>query len=134
MSAPGAAVPVPWDPEQLKPLLDELIDTAEAGRVEKFRNLVAEAQFPEKVVKEISSDARMAPALKRSMQLTAPRAVAKAANRLGVSSKYSDEGILVTALLANWIQGRRLMARVEKLIAEHKAAQEAEKKKSEVKL
>lgn len=119
---------MPWDPEQLKPLLDELIDTAEAGRVEKFRGLANEAQFPPKVASEIAGDAKYAPALKKSMQLTAPRVVARAANRIGISGRYSDEGILATALLANYVQGRRLMARLEKLIAEQKAAQKEEKK------
>ena len=62
------------------------------------------------------------------MAATAPNVLAKAMNRLGISGQYSDEAILCTALAANFIQGRRLMSKLEKLIEEARAAKAAAEK------
>jgi len=120
-----AAPVIPWNPDTLRPLFEELVDAAEEGRVEKFRTVAAQGGLPEGLVKEIAGDAKYSPVMKRTICSTAPNVMAKTMNRLGVSGEYSDEAILATALTANLIQSRRLMAKLENLIEEAKAAKAA---------
>ena len=117
----GTAPAIPWDPEQLKPLFDELIDGAEESRVLKFTKAAEAASLPARLVKEISTDAKYSPSMKRAISYTAPRVMADAANSLGISGKYSNVGVLVTAMVAERVRSSRLMARLEKLVAENKA-------------
>ncbi len=130
---PGAVVPaapgegaapepvVPWDPATLRPLFEELIEGAEESRVQKFRNMATEGGLPDKLVQEIARDAKYPPMAKRTMSITAPNVTAKAFNRIGLSGKYSDEAILATALIANLVKGRRLQAKLQKLIEQNQA-------------
>jgi hypothetical protein len=130
---PNAEAIIPWDPDALRPIFEELIDGAEESRVEKFRAAAVEASLPDSVVKEIAKDAAYAPAWKRTITSTAPRVTAKTMSRIGISGKYSEEAILATALVSNFVQGRRLAARLEKLIEEAKAAKAAAENKQEKK-
>jgi hypothetical protein len=118
--APGPAAPedapVPWDPASLRPLFEELIEGAEESRVNKLRSMATKAALPDKLVAEIARDAKYSPTCKRTMILTAPNVTAKAMNRIGISGKYSDEAILLTAVIGNFIQGRRLQGKLQKLI------------------
>jgi hypothetical protein len=127
--APGEAVAldpaIPWDPATLKPIFEELIEGAEQSRVEKLRNMAIQGGLSDKLVQEIARDSRYSPVAKRTMALTAPNVTAKALNRIGVSGKYSDEAILLTALIGNFVQGRRLQSKLQKLI-EQTAAKKAE--------
>jgi hypothetical protein len=120
--------PVPWQPEILKEFTDELIEAAEEGRMIRFATAAAEAKLPEKLVKEIVSDAHYPPVFKRGLKLSTPRVVAKALNKAGVSAEWADELSFASSLGAIWIQGRKLSAKLDKLIEASKRKAEPEKK------
>ncbi|MGO8839478.1 MAG: hypothetical protein ACLP7I_12100 [Limisphaerales bacterium] len=83
--------------------------------------MATEGGLPDKLVQEIARDAKYPPMAKRTMSITAPNVTAKAFNRIGLSGKYSDEAILATALIANLVKGRRLQAKLQKLIEQNQA-------------
>ncbi len=78
--------------------------------------MAVKAQLPDKVIQEIARDAHYSTTCKRTLALTAPAVTAKTMNRIGLSGKYSDEAILLTALIGNFVQGRRIQSRLQKLI------------------
>ena len=51
-------------------------------------------------------------------------------NRIGLSGKYSDEAILLTALIGNFVQGRRIDSRLQKLIEQANKQKAKSRKKS----
>jgi len=111
---------VPWDPGTLRPLFQQLIDGAEQTRVEARRLKVEQAQLPEKLQKEIIADSHFPNAGKNALVLAGPNATARALNDLGVSGKYSDAAIALTALAAIVISCKRSDAKLDELIAEWK--------------
>jgi hypothetical protein len=128
LAAPDASPEVPWDAELLKPLVQEAIDAAEQSRINGIKEDAEKAKLGADLVKEICRDARYLPAFKSTAGTTGPRAIAKVLNRAGVSGKYSDEGLFALAIVALWIQGRRVRGKLDTLIADSK--QPAEEKKS----
>jgi hypothetical protein len=112
---------VPWLPEMLKPLTDELIDAAEERRVGKFTELAREAKLSEKIVKEIGSDSEFPAVAKKGLSLSLPKVVSKWLNKLGISAENEPEITLTSSLVAIWLQGRKLEERLVKLAETAKA-------------
>jgi hypothetical protein len=119
--------PVPWSAEDLSGLIDELIEAAEAGRVEKFLADVAEAGLTGKLVKEIEADARFPKIAKSLLKQSIPRLCAKWLNKSGISAEWRDEVAVVTALVLIIVHDRQTRSKLDELIAAHKA----EKKRAE---
>jgi hypothetical protein len=117
---------VPWEAATLRPLFEQLIEGAEEACVEKRRVKALSAGLPDKVVKEIVSDAHYPGAAKRALALSGPNATAKALNSWGVSGKYSDAAIAMTAVMAIVIHDKRSNAKLDELIAEFKKAKGTE--------
>jgi hypothetical protein len=113
---PAGPPPVPWEPQLVKEFTDELIEAAEAGRVEKFTGKARNAKIPERVVREIGTDSRFPASIKKSLQISTPRVAAKWLNKAGVSAEYADEVAFIGSLGALFIQGRKLSAKLDKLI------------------
>ena len=113
---PASPPTIPWEPEIIKKFTDNLIEVAEAGRVQQITGKAREARIPERVVKEISEDAHYPAVAKASLQISAPRVTAKWLNKAGVSAEYADELAFVTSLGAILIQGRKLSQKLDKLI------------------
>ena len=110
----------PWEAGTLRPLFEQLIEGGEEARVEKRRVKATAAKLPDKIVKEIVSDAHFPGAAKRAFVLSGPNATAKALNSFGISGKYSDAAIAMTALVAIVVHGKRSDAKLDELIAEFK--------------
>lgn len=119
---------VPWDAQVLKPFIVEAVNVSETARVSQFKSQSEEAQLPAQLVKLICEDAKYVPAFKNTVVLSAPNVLARLLNRTGISGKYSDEAILGLAVLSIWMHGRRMHAKLDKLIEEHKAKQGKETK------
>jgi hypothetical protein len=123
-AAPGVqSDAVPWDPAALRPLLEELIEGAEQSRVHKRLERAKAVGLPDRTVKELASGATYPAAAKRALALSGSNGTAKLMNSLGVSGKYSDVAIAVTALTAIAVSNKRSDAKFEEMIAEFKKAQ-----------
>ncbi|HXC34256.1 MAG TPA: hypothetical protein VNV43_00160 [Candidatus Acidoferrales bacterium] len=79
--------------------------------------------LPDRTVKELASGATYPAAAKRALALSGSNGTAKLMNSLGVSGKYSDVAIAVTALTAIAVSNKRSDAKFEEMIAEFKKAQ-----------
>lgn len=113
----------------LQELTDGIVDALEERRVEKFTEKAKEAQLPEKLVKEIGTDARYPVVGKRGLKVALPQVGAKLANKAGISAEHLPEVILAKAITLNVVHGRRLEAKLDKLIEQEKARQKEEQKK-----
>lgn len=113
----------------LKEFTDELVDSAEAKRVEKFTAKAKEAGLPEKVVIEVRADSHYGSG-KKTVKLALPRVGAKWLTKSGISSEWRDEVQLLSGMAALRFQGSRLERKLDKLI-ELKKKKEEEIQKSE---
>lgn len=109
-----------------------MIDAAEQGRQQKFASAAVESKLPEKVARELVRDAQYPASFKKTLKISTPRVAAKWLNKAGVSAEHADEAAFVLSLGAIFLQGRKLSAKLDKLIeaAKEKPATEpkAEKK------
>ena len=115
-SADSGVAPVAWQPDSLKPLIEQLIEAAEAGRVGNFVSKCAEAGLTGKLVREIEVDAHFPKAAKFLLCRSLPRLSAKYLNQLGLSSEYEDELACVGAVLLIVQNDRKLDSRLVELI------------------
>jgi hypothetical protein len=134
LPAPVAPAPlVLWQPDTLREFTDELVEAAEETRVKNFAAKAAEAKLPEKVGREVVKDSHFPAVAKRGLKLSTPKVAAKWLNKAGISAEYADEVTLAGSLLAIVIQGRRLIAKLDELIAAAKAPPPEPQKKTEAK-
>lgn len=131
---PGPASPpvepiIPWTPDLLRPLVEVLVDENEKTRVEEGAALAKEGGLPPQVCEAVGQSFKYHAAVKTSYKLAAPAVAADVANQLGISAKYSNATVLLTALVTDRIHKRRQMAKLEKLILAAKKPKEEEKKK-----
>jgi hypothetical protein len=124
-STPIEAPPVPWQPETLTGLVDELIEAAEENRVGNYLAKCAEAGLTPKLTKEIENDARFPKMSKALLKASIPRLAAKWLNRTGLSAEYQDELSVLTAVILIVKQGSALNTRFEELIVELKKSKTA---------
>ena len=108
MDAPS----VPWTPEDLKPLFDQLLPTVEEMTVGKLTSKAEKANLPPEVVREIAKDAKWAPPARKALDIGCPTLAAKRLNAMGISAENKPEVIVGTALLtiigAQVVLGRKL--------------------------
>ena len=119
---PGAvrlvAAPVlPWQPETLKSLFEQLLEAAEEGRVAAFLGKCAEAKLTAELVREIKADARFPKAAKVLLADALPRLAAKWLNRSGMSAEYQDEISCLTAMVLIVQHDRGISSKLDELIA-----------------
>jgi uncharacterized protein YidB (DUF937 family) len=124
---------IPWDAETLAPLFEETIDAAQAKRIKKLSEAAKEAGLGQKVAQEIAKDAEYPTAAKTALNRSGPKAVAKLLNRTGISGKYSDEGLALFGLVSIFLQGHRLEAKLDALVAEAKRLREEQEKQRQEK-
>ncbi len=121
--APGEdAPPVPWQPETLTGLVDDLLEAAEESRVASYLAKCQEAGLTGKLVKEIESDARFPRVAKALLKNAIPRLAAKWLNRSGISAEYQEEISVLTAVILIVKHDAGTAARLEKLIEAAKKA------------
>lgn len=116
---------MPWKPELLTNLLDELMKAAEEGRVSQFMAKCEEAGITGKLFDEIEKDAHFPKGAKILLKDALPRLAAKWLNRSGISAEYQDEAAVITAILLIIQNDRKNSSKLDELIAQRKA--EAEK-------
>jgi hypothetical protein len=122
-ATPGqSAAPIPWRPETLTGLVDELIDAAEENTVADYLARCNEAGLTEKLTKEIVADARFPKLAKTLLKDAIPRLTAKWMNKTGISAEYQDEVSVLTALILIVKHRTSSDARFEELISEVKKA------------
>lgn len=128
IAGPESSAPVvPWQPETLNSLVEELLNAAEEGRVSSFAGKCTEAGLMPKLVKEIGEAAHFPRAARVLLKESLPRLSAKWLNRSGISSEYQDEVAVVTALLLIVQHDRKTSAKLDELIAAYKQKPEEKK-------
>jgi hypothetical protein len=118
----------------LAELTDGIVDALEERRVEKFLGKARQAELPEKLVRQIGDDARYPVIGKRGLKVALPQVGAKLANKAGISAEHLPEVVLIKAMTLNLISGRRLEAKLDKLIAQNEAAKAEQKKNPKAQL
>lgn len=73
-----------------------------------------------KLIKEIESDAHFPDAAKVILTTSLPRLAAKWLNKSGLSAEYQDEIAVITAILLIYQHDRKMMLKLDKLIAQTK--------------
>jgi hypothetical protein len=125
-AGPGGEItppPVPWQPELLTGLIDELVEAAEENRVGQYLAKCEEAGLTGKLVKEIEGDARFPKAAKVILKTSLPRLACKWLNKSGLSAEWQDEVAVITALILIVQSGHKTNGRLDELI-EMKRAEE----------
>jgi hypothetical protein len=117
----GDAPPVPWKPELLTSLLDQLLTAAEESRVAQFVGKCEEAGITGKLLDEIEKDAHFPKGAKILLKESLPRLAAKWLNRSGISAEYQDEAAVITAILLIVQSDRKNSGKLDELIAQRKA-------------
>lgn len=124
---PVQSVAVPWEPDTIKPLLELLIEETEQSRINSRKSRCATIGLPERVTKEVVILAAYPAKAKQALVLSGANGTTKILNAVGISGKYSDAAIAVTALLAIVISNRKSDEKFEELIEEFKLSQEPAK-------
>lgn len=127
--APGQSVPVPWDPNTLKPLLEQIIDGAEKARVAKRRAQAVAVGMPGPVVEESASLATFPGSAKTGLAVSGANGVAQIMNSLKISGKFQDPSIAVLSIASIVVSMQQSDAKFEEMIAEFKKSKAAEEPK-----
>ena len=123
LAAPGA--PIPWDPETLRPIFEQLVPACEQLDVQTITRLAAEADLPKEVLKEVEKDARWTPPTKTALLLSAPQVAAKWLNKSGISSENQGEVVLGMAIASIVASHVLLVKKLERMIADKNPPKEA---------
>jgi hypothetical protein len=117
-----------WTPEDFRSVAAELVELAEAWRVDSHTKHAAAGRLPKPVVEEIARGAAFPPGSKKSLSNSSPATLAKMFNALKVP--LAVKSVITTAPALAYIIVRDLQtsARIEKLIAENKPPTTEEKK------
>lgn len=116
----GDPPPVPWQPELLSELINELLEAAEDGCVAMYVGKCEAAGLMPKVIEEIERDARFPKVAKIMLKRSLPRLACKWLNASGVSAEYQVELELVTAMLLLIQHQRKVVSKLDELIAKLK--------------
>ena len=109
-----------WTPDDFRQCAVELVELAEAWRIDCHTKRAVAGKLPAPVVKEIAGGAAFPAASKKSLSTSSPVTLAKMFNSLKVP--LAVKPIITTAPALAYVIVRDLQtsARIEKLIAEHK--------------
>lgn len=108
---------MPWQPEMLKPLFDQLLPTVEKVTINQIAGRAEVAKLPSAVVREIERDAAWNDVTKKALEMSAPQLAAKYLNKSGVSSDNQPEVVFGTALASIVTSHTLLLRKLDKLIA-----------------
>jgi hypothetical protein len=116
-----------WSPDDFRQCAGELVDLAEAWRIDCHAKRAAEGKLPGAVVKEIAAGAAFPPGSKKSLATSSPVTLAKMFNALKVPLAVKPVITTAPALAYIIVRDLQTSARIESLIAEHKAHTEGQK-------
>jgi hypothetical protein len=114
--------PVPWEPDLLKPIFDQLIPAAEQGLILQLASKAEKARLPGDLVRDIQQDAAWPAVAKKGLEMSAPRVAAKVLNATGISSQHQDFVVLLSSLTMIGGKHLQLLRRMDKIIAQQTAA------------
>jgi len=109
-----------WTPDDFRQCAVELVELAEAWRVDCHTKRAAEGKLPAAVVKEIANGAAFPSGSKKSLSTSSPVTLAKMFNALKVPLAVKPLVTTAPALCYIVVRDLQTSARIEKLIAEHK--------------
>lgn len=111
---------MPWQPDTLSGIVEELLAAAEQNRVGAFLARCQEAKITGKLLQEIERDAQFPKGAKVLLKQSIPRVIAKYLNKAGVSAEYQDELAIITALLLIVQNNRSMNKRFDEVIEAQK--------------
>lgn len=114
-------------PEDFNGCAPEIVELAEAWRVDRHTSRAAEGKLPAKVVEQIAKDAAFPASSKRSLSRTSPEALAKLFNLLSVPVKIRPLISSAPALAYIILRDFQTGARINELIAKNNEELEAAK-------
>ena len=109
-----------WTPDDFRQVSVDLVELAEAWRVDSHTKRAAEGKLPAPLVKEIAGSAAFPPGSKKSLSTSSPVTLAKMFNALKVPLAVKPIITTAPALVYIVVRDLQTSARIEKLIAEHK--------------
>jgi hypothetical protein len=108
-----------WSPDDFRQCATELVELAEAWRIDCHTKHAAEGKLPAPVVKEIANGAAFPPGSKKSLSTSSPVTLAKMFNALKVPLAVKPVITTAPALAYIIVRDLQTSSRIEKLIAEH---------------
>jgi hypothetical protein len=109
---------VPWTPDILRPLFEQIVPAAEKADV---ASLVARAApLGAEICNEIRRDASWNPVSKTTLVATGPAAVAKIMNSTGISAEHSDLALFLAAVSSIVFSRTTLASKIEEMVAQKK--------------
>jgi hypothetical protein len=121
-AAPGgvlgseADAPLPWQPEALQPIFDELVPLAESVDIKGIIEKAHKAKLPGELIHRIETDARWPELSKKGVLMSAPKVSAKLLNMTGISAEHQDTALLLTSVAAILASRNRVCSRLDKII------------------
>jgi hypothetical protein len=112
-------------------ITDPIIEALEKGRIKKFGEGARELNLAPATVKEFQQGAAYPDAARAAVKLSTPEVIVDALNRTGLSAEYQHHLNCVWGWGQIVIQGRRLNAKLDELLAQarkHKKEDEAQTK------
>lgn len=122
-----AGAPVPWDPNALRPLFEQLIPACEELAVSQITTRAAKAKLPREVIGDIEKEGRWSKPAKSALELAGPQLAAKWLNKTGISAENQPEVIFGTAVATIAVSHMRLIQRLDALIVTAKPGNPIEK-------
>ena len=125
---PGAAG-YQWTAEDFRDAAPELLELAEAWRVDCHPKSAVAGKLPKRVVEEIAKDAAFPPGSKRSLSTASPQTLAEMFNALGVPLSFQKIVTLAPALVDIIVRDLQVGGRIQKMIAEENDRQKPTEEK-----
>jgi hypothetical protein len=116
----GAEAGIPfdaWTAEDFRFAAPELVELAEAWRIDVHTRHAVAGKLPQKLVAEIAKDAAFPPGSKRSLSNSSPVTLAKMFNALHVPAAFKPVITTAPALVYIIVRDLQTGARIDKLIA-----------------
>ena len=110
-----------WSAEDFRDAAPELVELAEAWRVDVHTKRAVAGQLPRRVVDEIAKDAAFPAGSKRSLSTASPVTLAKMFNALRVPLSLKAVITVAPALVYIIVRDLQFGSRIEKLIATERA-------------
>lgn len=121
---PLAGLPVDpvlnWTADDFRQCAAELVELAEAWRIDSHTKNAAEGKLPAAVVKEITNGAAFPPGSKKSLSTSSPVTLAKMFNAIKVPLAVKPIITTAPALVYIIVRDLQTSSRIDKLIAEQK--------------
>ena len=118
---------VVWTPADFRDCAPELVELAEAWRIDAHTKRAAEGKLPRRVVDEIAKDAAFPPGSKRSLSTSSPVTLAKMFNAMRVPVTLKSVITVAPALVYIIVRDLKTGANINRLIAD----EEEQRKKAD---